>query len=750
MSSKRIRNRVTAAELFPNRFFSIQKGPWRESLKNLIKALLFAFCAMQLATFLCLAPGQADGLLGARAVPEAALIWQILAFGLALVLLGQWKKRQPALDIWPWTALLAAMLSLFICLWGKRFTLVLGMCVLLAILLFTLREEVESLGSLWRRSWQARRQYRPGLAKLSLSLPQGIALAVLAMELCQLMLLFILSLQPLSTEGIKTGMNPLFRTDVLLAFLGLTLAVFLLAGLVISAWPAPAESGTDSLSRRQEWICGLILLALALALHLYGFNRILIARVRTFSTPAFDFGLFAQMFAYMRRTGLPLTTLERDGLHSHFLIHFSPIYYLLLPFYTLFPEPETLQVLQTLVVLSGAVPACLLGRNFRLRPLLRMVFTALYMLLPVLMSSGSYDLHENCFLAPLILWYFLGILSGRSWLRWLAAVFLLLVKEDAPLYVISGALFLFFSPYCRQDKKAQRDALGMTALSLFAFLLITRFLDTSGFGVMSDRFAALDPYEKGGLLGIVQGLFQNPAHLFSILFAEAKRAYLLALLFSFGPFLFWQAHRSSYLLFLPLLVMNLATVYPYQYQINFQYNYGSQAFLWVALLLATVSSLQTEPRPEEKTEPGTDRGSSRVWRQLALSSLVVALCCSTLFSSLLISQQWWLVDAEKKDARRFSAMRQTLAALPRDAVIAANPFLTTALSDVQELYSNNFNESIQAGRPVDFYVFQRGHLDREEEKIAERARKWGFQEDLRYSSPEIQVLSKAGFAQTLD
>lgn len=55
--------------------------------------------------------------------------------------------------------------------------------------------------------------------------------------------------------------------------------------------------------------------------------------------PNFDFGVFTQMFHNMRESFLPMTTCERNGLLSHFAVHISPVFYLLLPFYALFPSP---------------------------------------------------------------------------------------------------------------------------------------------------------------------------------------------------------------------------------------------------------------------------------------------------------------------------------------------------------------------------------------------------------------------------
>ena len=87
-----------------------------------------------------------------------------------------------------------------------------------------------------------------------------------------------------------------------------------------------------------------------------------ISRVIGFATPTYDFGIFAQMFHSMKTNGLPMTTLERDGLLSHFHVHVSPIYYLMLPFYMLIPHPATLQVMQAAVLASAVVPLWLLGR----------------------------------------------------------------------------------------------------------------------------------------------------------------------------------------------------------------------------------------------------------------------------------------------------------------------------------------------------------------------------------------------------
>ena len=85
-----------------------------------------------------------------------------------------------------------------------------------------------------------------------------------------------------------------------------------------------------------------------------------VLRYRLNYASAYDFGIFSQMYYYMDKLWEPLTTCERDGLLSHFAVHLSPVFYVLLPFYKLVPRPETLLVLQALLVISGMVPLYLL------------------------------------------------------------------------------------------------------------------------------------------------------------------------------------------------------------------------------------------------------------------------------------------------------------------------------------------------------------------------------------------------------
>ena len=68
-------------------------------------------------------------------------------------------------------------------------------------------------------------------------------------------------------------------------------------------------------------------------------------RYLSFGSPNYDFGIFCNMFASMARDFTQTVSSERDAIIQHFEVHFSPVYYLMLPFYFVFRSPVTLQIL---------------------------------------------------------------------------------------------------------------------------------------------------------------------------------------------------------------------------------------------------------------------------------------------------------------------------------------------------------------------------------------------------------------------
>ena len=126
-------------------------------------------------------------------------------------------------------------------------------------------------------------------------------------------------------------------------------------------------------------------------------------RYYTYSNSTYDFGIFAQMYEYMKQTGAINTTVERNTLLSHFGVHFSPIFYIGLPIYFIFPSPITVQMIQALMIALPVIPIVLLCRHYKMSNWMAVAMTILYALYPATASGAFYDIHENCFLTFFIL-----------------------------------------------------------------------------------------------------------------------------------------------------------------------------------------------------------------------------------------------------------------------------------------------------------------------------------------------------------
>ncbi|MCI8610522.1 MAG: DUF2079 domain-containing protein [Clostridiales bacterium] len=397
-----------------------------------------------------------------------------------------------------------------------------------------------------------------------------------------------------------------------------------------------------------------------------------IAKYKAFAHGTFDFGIFCQMFEQMAKTGLPYTTVERSQYLSHFAVHFSPIYYLLLPGYMLLRSPVYLLLAQAVIVGLGVFPLRRICRTLGMSPLCATGAAALYVLYPTMANGCFYDFHENKFLSVLLLYMISFILEQR---RLPAAVFALLVlcvKEDAFIYVAAVALWMLLT---RRDRWF---AAGMIGASLIWFVFACAMIRLSGGEIMSDRFANFSSM-GGGLMDAVRTCFYNIGYLIREVFSGAETEVYQELTYSgqklefvlwlcvpllFTPF---AGKRSVQLvLLIPLLVVNLMPDWMYQFDIDFQYTYGTAALLLVSSML-TVS------------------GWSPAGRRLFF--------CSALALGLVFSTSAVYPKAQRNIARyyankaEYDATADALKDIPADASVTAYGYMMPHLYFVDDLHS---------------------------------------------------------------
>ncbi len=394
-----------------------------------------------------------------------------------------------------------------------------------------------------------------------------------------------------------------------------------------------------------------------------------VSRVMCFSSPTYDMGIFSQMFYSMRTTGQPITTVERDGPLSHFMVHVSPIYYLMLPFYCLYPKAETLQVLQAVVLASSVIPLWLLAGRMNLPSWQRILLCALLLFYPALSGGTSYDLHENCFLTPLLLWLFYAMERRSIGLTALFAVLTLCVKEDAAVYVAVAALYWIIKTLLRREDGYKKDlftGLGMLAAAVIWFFAVTGYLAAYGDGVMTYRYDNFIYDGSGSLMTVLKAVLLEPMKaLFECVDAEKLSFIGLTLLPLLGlPFFTRRFER--YLLLIPYVLINLMSDYRYQHDIFFQYTFGATAFLFYMTVL-NLADIKLE-----------------AIRLVALAGALV-VCIGTFFHNVYpVGIRYPQQYEEYEDY--YVYVRQTLDKIPKDASLATTTYYTAYLCDRDTLY----------------------------------------------------------------
>ena len=455
---------------------------------------------------------------------------------------------------------------------------------------------------------------------------------------------------------------------------------------------------------------------------------VVVYKVKTFDGSTFDIGIFSQMFHRMSTDLTAITTLERDRVLSHFAVHISPIFYLMLPFYKFLPHVETLEVLQIWVVFSAVIPLRLLLKRLNLSKPINSLIIAWFVLIPVMTTAGGYHLHENCFLVPLIIWLFYFISSEQKWKILLVTLLLLFVKEDAFIYVVSiGLYFLFQKRFSLSSQTKKWIILADFMLPVLYFALGLYLLNTYGEGGMVSRF---EPYlleGENGILNVLKNLILHPTYVFSKLLIAKKLGYLF---FVLAPLVFLplvQRTWSSYLLSLPLIVINLLPDWPYQYDIGFQYSYGSQTLLFIMALLA-LEDLKVSKFIKEKT---------------TVAIVIVGIIMSGTLLHHFTHNWSFNVGYYFEHKEKFDTMRYTLESLPEEASVVTEGGYTPALRNHQYLYDIFYHNQRKADATIDYVVIPREQKGKNEvyDPLIASYESLGYKES-KYATKEIFILEK--------
>ena len=426
-----------------------------------------------------------------------------------------------------------------------------------------------------------------------------------------------------------------------------------------------------------------------------------VARHRTFSSSCYDFGIFVQMFWSMKEDLTAVTTCERDEFLSHFNVHASFIYYLLVPFYAIFPNENTLLISQAILGMGGVLPLYLIAKKHNYNGVIRIAVCMIYIFYAGLLCPSFYDFHENSFLPTLLMWLLYAVDTRNFILFYIMSVLTCIVKEDAPLYVICiGFYFLI-------DEKSWKrlHGLAVMAVSGIYFVLISKWLTENGDGQMmaSTRFGNLTLESGDGFGSIIRNVLVDPAYFFSLMLQEHSLLIFLQIMvpLMFLPFMTRKLHR--YMLMIPFIIMNLviSTSYGYAAGIGYQYIYGPSCLL-IYLAVLNADDISYEKR-------------NTVVAMASVASLASALC--------FISGKAGYIDTYKNRPQYYHNLEECFDSVPQDGRVISNTWFLPHIADRKEVYIldrndfekdptiEDFAESVTGLIGMDrydFYVMSRG------------------------------------------
>ncbi len=362
------------------------------------------------------------------------------------------------------------------------------------------------------------------------------------------------------------------------------------------------ENDRSTQMRRPCWpdAPALVVILLIVAYALF-FSAYTLTRHRAFMTMGADLGNVDQA-VWSTTQGRPLQYTNWPGQTIRFGDHFEPILLLVSIFYFLHSGPETLLVLQSVVLALGAWPIYrLAGRRLK-SDWMGVLFALVYLLFPGLEAANVFDFHAVALASTFLAWAFWSLEEGRyrQFVAW--ALLAMSCKEEMPLLIAMMGLWLWVRGQRRLGAVA---FVGGVAWTLLAFLVIIPSLNTRDTNLYLGRYDHLGQGPKDMLVNLVT----HPGIYVSTLTEPLKIRYLLKLFFPTGYLALLAPHVL--LLAAPSFAINMLSNRPHMIALeSFHYAAPIAPFVVIAGAYGMASLV---------------RGMGRVFRHVDRSFLLAVL-----------------------------------------------------------------------------------------------------------------------------
>jgi len=193
-----------------------------------------------------------------------------------------------------------------------------------------------------------------------------------------------------------------------------------------------------------------------------------VMRYRGYNADMLDLGNMSQAI-WSATQGRPLECTYRDGTFSRLALHAEVIYFLIAPFYALFPSPVTLLILQSFLFASAGFPLYALAYRKLQHVWAARLVVLIYLIYPVAQTAVLFDFHGDTLAMPLLV-LMLDALDREAW--WAYAGWLILALS-CKFYVSAAVIGLGVTLFLHGKRRIAGWTAGAGFVwGLFAFFVI--------------------------------------------------------------------------------------------------------------------------------------------------------------------------------------------------------------------------------------------------------------------------------------
>ena len=300
----------------------------------------------------------------------------------------------------------------------------------------------------------------------------------------------------------------------------------------------------------------LLLLTLAAVAYAVGFSYLTLIRYAAFEARALDMGNLHQT-VWNTAHGQPFHMTNQPGVINRLSLHVEPILLPIALFYWLHDGPETLLVIQAVVVALGALPLFALAKLKLHNEWLALFFALAFLLNPSIQGANWLEFHPVTLAPTFLMAAFYYLIAGR--IGWYSCFALLAAscKEEMGLLLFMVGLYALL--FLRRYRTGLLTMIFALSWSLTAVLVIQQHFADGNIHWGRYDYLGATPLDK------VMGLFTQP----ELVLMQVQRAgvlrYLQELLQPIG---FTALLAPEVLvLALPSLAINLLADFPPMHQV---------------------------------------------------------------------------------------------------------------------------------------------------------------------------------------